>query len=343
MQSTFFRIVRHGEKIIRTMWSISRADKNETIDNNQVHKDWSYRPCPGCGEKNLFSLEVSSSHPAESMSYDEVREFFIGIRSEQVFFSYYRCQNCLLLFCPYYFSGAQLDSLYAEMPDNLLGAEKSVAERTQIGYFRWMKKNIRKNIESYLELGPDIGLITFAVVRDMNPKSLILVEPNILMHGKLQSLETNKNSIKLARNLAEVKYQNVDLTIGIHVFDHLIDPLEQLNSIFRMTTSNGYIGIVVHDESSILRRILGKKWPPFCLQHPQLYSQETLEGVMTQVGFKKIKISKSVNHFSMRHLGVLLMDILGAKKNTVRLIPNVEIPIRLGNQISVFEKNVVPR
>jgi hypothetical protein len=230
------------------------------------------------------------------MSFDELREYFIGIRNEQVFFSYYRCQNCLLLFCPYYFSSTQLDSLYAEMPDNLLGAEKSVAERTQIGYFRWIKKNIRKNIESYLELGPDIGLITGAVVRDMNPKSLILVEPNILMHGKLQSLETNKNSIKLARNLADVKYQNVDLTIGIHVFDHLIDPLEQLNSIFRMTTSNGYIGIVVHDESSILRRILGQKWPPFCLQHPQIYNKKSIEN------FNKDQINPNKINLNISHV-----------------------------------------
>ncbi len=330
----------HAENAIRTMWSLSRAGKNKKTWHKPVHKDWSHRPCPNCGEKILFKLEISSHRTAESMAFDELREYFIGIRKEQVFFSYYRCQTCLLLFCPYYFNGIQLDSLYAEMPDNLLGAEKSVAEKTQIGYFRWMKKNIHKNINSYLELGPDIGLITAAVVNDLNPRSLILVEPNILMHEELQSLKTSENSIKVARNLAEVEHQSIDLTIGIHVFDHLVDPSEQLNGIFTMTTNNGYIGIVVHDESSILRRILGKKWPPFCLQHPQLYNQGTLEEVLSRAGFKKIKIARSVNHFSMHHLGVLLMDILGAPKKVARVIPDVEIPIVLGNQISVFRKDV---
>jgi hypothetical protein len=315
------------------------ASKSKTASQKPAHKDWDLRPCPSCGEKRNFDLETSSSRPAETMPFDEVREYFIGIRKEQVFFSYYRCRTCLLLFCPYYFNATQVDSLYAEMPDNLLGAEKSVAEKTQNGYFSWIKGNIRKNIDSYLELGPDIGLITADVVREMNPKSLILVEPNILMHEQLMGLGTSKNIIKVSRNLANIEFENVDLTIGIHVFDHLIDPFEQLDSICKRTTNGGYIGIVVHDESSVLRRILGKKWPPFCLQHPQLYSQDTLENMLKKASFKKIKISKSINHFSMRHLGVLLVGILGAPKNIARVLPNVEIPILLGNQIGVFRKH----
>ena len=79
--------------------------------------------------------------PAEKMSWIEVKDYFIGLRKEQVFFSYYRCLDCKLLYCPWYFSADQLSKLYSEMPDNTMGEDKSTVSRTQSAYARWIFKN----------------------------------------------------------------------------------------------------------------------------------------------------------------------------------------------------------
>lgn len=301
-----------------------------------IHEDWKQRACPTCGSSKKSTLEVSSSTRAESLSYDEVREYFIGLRNEQTFFSYHRCENCQLLFCPFYFSDSQLDALYSDMPDNLLGAEKSTAEKTQLGYFRFFQQEIEE-VSSYLELGPDIGLVTRAVIDEYNPIKTYLVEPNSSMHTILKSLSA-EHEISIYRHLEQVLVKDIALTIGIHVFDHLLNPREQINLIFDQTKNGGILGVVVHNESSLLRKLIGKKWPPFCLQHPQLYNKKTLTSVMRESGFEEIKIANSINHFSLRHLGTLAFEIFGMPKFLARLLPSMQIPIVLGNQISIFRK-----
>jgi hypothetical protein len=222
------------------------------------------------------------------------------------------------------------------MPDNLLGAEKSTAEKTQRGYFRFFQREIGE-VSSYLELGPDIGLVTKAIIDTYHPAEINLIEPNSSMHEILKSL-SKSHEISIHRNLEGVNAKSINLTIGIHVFDHLLDPSEQIKRIFDHTKNGGILGVVVHNESSLLKKIIGIKWPPFCLQHPQLYNKETLSNVMKKSGFEEIRISNSVNHFSLKHLGTLVAEIFGLPKFLTRFLPAIELPVILGNQISVFRK-----
>ena len=298
---------------------------------------WQKRACPLCGETNISTPEVRAQIQAETRSFEEVREYFIGIREDQVFFSYYRCANCGILYCPYYFSDAQLDALYKAMPDNLLGAEKSIAERTQNGYVNWFLPHVA-DVQSYLELGPDIGLVTKEIIRNLEPTQVLLVEPNTEMHHDLSKTETRSTKVSIFRHLDQVHLADINFSVGIHVFDHLLNPAEQLQRLNSLTSEQGYIGIVVHNEKSLLRKLLGKKWPPFCLQHPQLFNRKTLEVILKQNGFKKSKISRSINHFSIKHIGSLAIDILGLPDFLKKLLPKVEIPIALGNQIGIFQK-----
>jgi len=298
--------------------------------------DWETRRCPNCLTASNSEPEVFAESRAEALSFEEVREFFIGIRHEQIFFSYTRCRECGLLFCPIYFTETQLDTLYSDMPDNLLGAEKSTAAKTQVGYFRFFQKRIEK-VEKYLELGPDIGLVTNEVIKYFKPQNNYLVEPNEAMHQTLKQLSRESN-IAIFRNLQDVEVKEIDLTIGIHVFDHLLVPSTDINSIFEQTKPGGILGVVVHNESSSLRRLLGRKWPPFCLQHPQLFNKKTLEKLMLNSGFEPVKISNSVNYFNLKHLGTLAIEIFRLPKILTRIFPSIELPVVLGNQISVFRK-----
>jgi hypothetical protein len=166
------------------------------------NQDWDARSCPSCASQVFSnSPSVSSSIRAENLSYNEIKKYFIGFRDNQIFFSYYRCNECLLLYCPWYFSSEQLSNLYSDMPDNLLGEDKSVISRTQSGYVNQIAKHINQ-IEIFLEVGPDIGLVTNSIVKRFQPKVVLLVEPNESIHPQLRQRALPTKSINIYLKLS---------------------------------------------------------------------------------------------------------------------------------------------
>lgn len=306
--------------------------------SSHVSNDWGQRVCPLCGSAKFPSKpEVQATNAAERMTWQSVRESFIGFRKDQVFFSYYRCSECRLLYCPWYFSADQLINLYSQMPDNLLGEDKATASKTQAGYVHWFMGKVPKP-ECFLELGPDIGLVTREVVMQLMPERLVLVEPNLGVHEELRSNAGAVKQIEIVQYLMEVEADRFDLVIGIHVFDHLLDPLADLKSLASKSQSGAYLGLVVHNEGSLLRKIIKKKWPPFCLQHPQLYDPNSLRAMLNAGGWKMTETGRSTNYFHLNHIAEMGFGILGIPKRLGKLIPQIETPINLGNMIALAKR-----
>ena len=95
---------------------------------------------------------------------------------------------------------------------------------------------------------------------------------------------------------------------------------------------------MVHNEASLLRKIIKKKWPPFCLQHPQLYNPKSLQAMLDTGGWKLEKVAKSTNYFHLNHLAQMALRVLGLPKSWSKLVPRVEAPINLGNMIALGTK-----
>ena len=141
-------------------------------DQHHVNLAWKRRACPICKSLEISIRPDSAARkPAESMSWDEAKNYFIGLRNDQVFFSYHRCLDCGLLYCPWYFSKEQIALLYSEMPDNTMGEDKSTVSKTQSAYAKWI---LRDGVSSanYLEVGPDIGLVSRNVIALQTVKSV---------------------------------------------------------------------------------------------------------------------------------------------------------------------------
>lgn len=305
---------------------------------SHVSDDWRERPCPLCGSvKFSRKPEVLAANAAERMTWQSVRESFIGFRKDQVFFSYFRCFECRLLYCPWYFSVDQLTTLYSQMPDNLLGEDKATASKTQAGYVHWFMGKVPKP-ESYLELGPDIGLVTREVVRQLMPERLVLVEPNLGVHDELRTNAGAASQIEIVQYLKEIESNRFDLIVGIHVFDHLLDPLVDLKILASNSQTSAYLGLVVHNEGSLLRKIIKKKWPPFCLQHPQLYDPDSLRAMLNAGGWMLTETDGSINYFHLNHIAEMGFGILGIPKRLGNLIPQIETPIILGNMIALAKR-----
>jgi hypothetical protein len=304
--------------------------------------DWIVRNCPGCQASNYGSEpEVESPTRAELYSFEEVKQFFIGLRREQVFFSYHRCRNCGLLYCPRYFSEVQLDILYSEMPDNLMGEDKGTISKTQSGYVKWATRYL-KSVKKFVEVGPDIGLVTNSVINRFHPVEVGLIEPN---HSVRQELFDNAKKVELVRivdTLSQLKMKDVDFIVGVHVYYHLLNEIEELNMLNSISSADSKLLIVVHNEKSALRELLKEKWPPFCLQHPQLYNPITLGNLLEKAGWKLETVSKSTNWWRISHFIRLGLGILGLSSSWTRLLPKFEIPIRLGNMIALANRTNIP-
>jgi SAM-dependent methyltransferase len=297
------------------------------------------RDCPNCGHTRHDSVrKVMSARPLEKMSWEEAKKYFVGFRFQQPFFTYVECRNCSLLYCPTYFNQKQLDELYRSMPDNLAGETEEVIGRTQSKYIDYL--NLGGLSLTLLEIGSDIGLVTKEFVRRFDTSKVIAIEPNKDVHTRFKDNVANQGLIEIELFEDIVKFKSsaeVDVVIGIHVFDHLIDPVEYLKRILGLLKVNGSILIIVHDEKSLLRKILNKKWPPFCPQHPHLFNSRTITNLLKRLGFKDIKVSKTTNWFSLRHLIKLFGTIFGLKLDFL-ILDKLQIPLKLGNMAIVAKK-----
>lgn len=295
------------------------------------------RDCPICGNsRNDFKKKINSARPLENMKWDEAKKFFVGFRFRQPFFTYVECGKCSLLYCPTYFNQKQLDELYGSMPDNLAGENEKVVGKTQRNYIKYLPK--RNEDISLLEIGSDIGLVTGEVLRRFSTSKVVAIEPNKDVHERfLTNLSQFNAKITIYEDINQVENSDKSNTIvGIHVFDHIIEPITYFKKLINLISPGSQILIIVHNENSLLRKILGKKWPPFCPQHPHLFSPKTIINVLENLDFINIKIHKTTNWFSIRHVIKLAGTIFGFKVEA-KLLENMNLPIKLGNMAIIAE------
>jgi hypothetical protein len=300
---------------------------------------WLKRTCPSCGSNDIDAKSsVKAAHIADDMSFEEVAEFWRGFRKDSCFFTFSRCQKCGLLYCQNYFTEEQLQSLYSNMGDNSAGVADTVLEKTQRGYYSYLSDYGFDTQGSYLELGPDTGLLTknFAQAGVL---AISLIEPNHEVRQELLDSTIPCEKVEILSDLNQLDPDSKFSTIsGIHVFDHLVNLQPEFERIASLSQPNAKILIVVHDESSILRRILRKKWPPFCLQHPQLFNPKTISNSLRLAGFENIEVQKSTNWFPIRHVGMMVSSLFGMHNGWVRVLPSKEVPLRLGNMVVAASK-----
>jgi len=305
-------------------------------NSSQIHSDWDRRNCPICGSGAIASSPDSSArNQAELMSWSEVKDFFIGLRNDQVFFSYYRCQQCELLYCPWYFSKDQIALLYAAMPDNTMGEDKSTVSRTQSAYANWIMRSKNVSNRIYLEVGPDIGLVAHQIVKLAKPESISFIEPNHSTRPELLESVAIVPGVEIVDFIEELTGRDFSLIVGVHVYDHLLDPVGDLKELRQRVNVGAHLSIVVHNESSLLRKLMGPKWPPFCLQHPQLFNPTTQKKLFEKSGWQLLEVKRSTNWYHMKYFVSMVASILGISTSISKIFPNIEFPIRLGNTISI--------
>jgi hypothetical protein len=295
------------------------------------------RICPACRTADLDSPLVVKTNPtAEALSFEELKPHWRGFFKDKVFFSYYRCPHCLLLYSKKYFSPGQLSVLYGQMPDNTAGVPLNALKKTQDGYFRQLRK-YSPLTGAFLELGPDIGLFTEACVKNGRFDSYWMIEPNREVYPALeQRLRGTKYAIYPDfEKLDSVPDGKISAVAMVHVLDHILDPVGYLRELRKKLTSDAVLLFVTHDESSLLARVIRQRWPAYCLQHPHLFNPDSMGNLLKSAGYNKAAVVKSVNYFPVMYLAKHFLWAMGFKKINLPQLSWLSFPFKLGNIVTI--------
>jgi 2-polyprenyl-3-methyl-5-hydroxy-6-metoxy-1,4-benzoquinol methylase len=288
--------------------------------------------CPCCfAPLTRATPAVASDPPGESLPPERHGAFMSGYGARRVFFTYHRCAACGALYCPVFYTLEQLEKLYGCQVENMAEVPLAARQRTQDGYADLLMKHCRRG-GSFLEIGADIGLFAARCAKLGSFEHMWLFEPNRNVHAELDArLGNQPHSVHVEMWPTDaVTPGSVSTAALIHVLDHLIDPAAFLGLLRDKLEDGGIALLVTHNIDSLLAHALGRRFPPFALQHPQLYSPSSITQLLSGAGFTIIEIRAVINHFPLMHLVHAGLSILGLPTP----IPNVHgplIPVKLGN------------
>jgi len=295
------------------------------------------RACPACKTDSPID-EVHSTPRGEQLPFEELRQHWSGLFKEKIFFSYDRCGNCGLLFAPTYFTPAQLGELYGDMAPNMELVPGAALEATQLGYWQATKRAAAMDGD-YLEIGPDIGYVVRHAAREGNFNHFWLFEPNQAVHAQLADATQGKpHDISVAMDdLSAVPDGSVGLAVMVHVLDHVLDPVASLQRILHKLRPGGVLMIVTHNEKSVLRSVMGERWPPFCLQHPEIYNPDSMKRMVLGAGYSSADVQRSKNYFPLSFIARQAAFTFGVNLDKLPL-PNFSLGLKLGNLITLARR-----
>lgn len=293
--------------------------------------------CPSCCADDPVD-EVSSARRAEDMTLDQLRPFWSGLFKEKVFFTYARCP-CGQMYAPHFFTPDQLGELYADMAPNMEDVPRPALEATQKGY--WQAASARALPEGgYLEIGPDIGYMVRHAATEGSFDKFWLFEPNRAVHAELAAAAGDRPYLVATDmgDLSPVPDGSIALAVMIHVLDHLLDPLVILRQIQAKLKPGGVLMIVTHNEKSLLRSMIKVKFPPFCLQHPELYNPRSMTALLGRACFTDVDVGRSTNYFPIAFMVRQAAWTAGVDLSRAPL-PKRSIGLKLGNMLTFAKKN----
>ena len=133
----------------------------------------------------------------------------------------------------------------------------------------------------------------------------------------------NADDIRCENNLDAIQSDSIDVCVSFHVIEHLPNPLETLKLLKEKIVSGGMLIIEVpHANEFLLSTLNNDEFKQFTLwsQHLVLHTRESLNRMLSYVGFDDIRIEGVQRYPLSNHLNWLANGKAGGHKSPLSLI-----------------------
>lgn len=287
-------------------------------------------PCPVCDSTD-FAVEYPDTIGALDASFD-----YNFARNFNLTYRIIKCRDCghhyasprpESLWSRY--SGDDSDSIYMENSDQRIATSHEALKRI-IGY---------KEKGRLLDVGCATGdFLTVAKT-----------------FYKVEGLELSEWSSKLAQKkgfsvhrqlLSEMKIRNhYDIVTLWGVIEHFEYPKKEIENISGLLKDGGLVCLWTGDVSSVVAKVLGKKWWYYQGQHIQMFTQKSICRLFESSGFKKVYIGPYPYVVTSRSLINSLSRYPSIRKIAepilkMKIISSLKFTLKLpGEMFAIFEKS----
>lgn len=293
------------------------------------------RNCPIC----MTSHAKAPLFLRDSVDEARISDFSYASRKTPEFMSHLlvECPECDLVFAPLPPPSTALAHAYHS------AAFGSVSEATDAAdaYGRALQTTIngsRRSVDA-LEIGTGTGAFLTLLKSAFGFKSVVGVEPS---RAAIEAAEPAiRDHIREGVfNEADFVENSYDLICCFMTLEHVADPREITESVFRLLRPGGAFAIVVHDRRAFLNRLLGKRSPIIDVEHLQLFSHRSASALLAVTGFVNLKVESFTNSYQvgywLRLFPIALFRRIGQSSRPVlQPLLKRKLPLNVGNLFCV--------
>jgi SAM-dependent methyltransferase len=271
------------------------------------------RQCPICG-----TGEQSREFAPADFDFARLDEFAFASRKlpEYMHYRLLECRVCDVLYASPAPASAALEQAYDGASFDA-SSESAFAARTYGAYLKQIGKGIPDR-KGALDIGTGDGTFLeqllaagFTEVQGVEPSGA----PIAAATPHIRSLIRNSPF-----RSADFAPETFRLVTCFQTLEHVHDPLQLCQDVFRITKPGGAFFVVCHNRRAPLNRLLGKKSPIFDIEHLQLFSPTSVRALLRAAGFTKVKTSAVVNCYPISYWAKLLPLRAGLKDSVLRAL-----------------------
>ena len=297
------------------------------------------RDCPICGYKS----DGSTLFLAERIREKEISGTTYASRKSPEFMNFrlLRCPRCTTVYAP---KPPDLNAIVEAYHQAEYDSSVEAGQAAET-YWQYLSPYITTNARrSALEVGCGPGVF-LGKLRDAGFTRVVGVEPS---EAACASSAPDIRPYIHQGILEEDDYQpaSFDLCCCFMTLEHVLEPLRLIRMFERLLTPGGQLAIVVHDYNATINRLLGRKSPIIDIEHLQLFSHESIDYMLVNLGFRELHLMPLVNVYRLAYWMRLLPLPTAIKRFAIGLcgrmgISDLDVAINVGNLFCIATKPTI--
>jgi len=307
--------------------------QSKDLDDQTHLSDRLSRTCPVCGR----SSDSAHLFLEERIDPSKLNEFSFASRKEPEFFNYQmvQCENCDVVYVDHPPSQQALAHAY-HVADYDSADE---ANDAAAAYLRELGPVLtRLSLGSALEIGTGTGVLLDGLVAK-GFERVLGIEPST---AAILAAPDHRRAWIREGIFRESDYQpeSFDLVCCFMTLEHVREPSEIAESVWRMLKPGGAFVTVTHDYRSTVNRLLGRRSPIIDVEHMQLFSAKSIAALLGRAGYRDVKIRPFANRYAISYWARLMPASPKIKRLLVRALTflglsRIKMSLNVGNMIAV--------